>query len=416
MDRRLTVVLDAKLASGSSGGVEQFIIGLASGLRELEGGLERYMFLTEPGHSNWLDPFMGGPCQTVPCSAKPRARLRRAARSIPGLGRAWQQLGHHLAPWSGRLPPSDGTVERLGADVIHFTKQSGFRTSIPTIYHPHDLQHLHFPELFTGKTRHDREVSYRALCAQARFVVVASEWMKQDLVEKYHLQPQKIRVIPMAPPLAAYGEPAEETIQAVRLRHRLPERFAFYPAHMWPHKNHLGLIEAAALLREQGIHVPLVFTGARTDYTIVLEKRIRQVGLEGAVQWLGFVDPPELAAVYRLSTVVVVPTLFEAVSFPVFEAFLAGVPVACSNVTSLPRQVGDASLLFSPTQPRDIADKLARLWTDAGLASDLSTRGRKRVARFTWRNSAIRFRALYRCIAKTLTDEDRDLLAEEPSL
>lgn len=128
--------------------------------------------------------------------------------------------------------------------------------------------------------------------------------------------------------------------------------------------------------------------------------------------WLGYVDAPVLSVLYRLARAVVVPTLFEAASAPVWEAFEAGVPVACSSVTSLPEQVGDAAVLFDPLDVDAIAGAIARVWSDEELRRVLIRRGHERMAGRSWRATALTFRAHYRRLARRrLSDEDRDLLA-----
>ncbi len=61
---------------------------------------------------------------------------------------------------------------------------------------------------------------------------------------------------------------------------------------------------------------------------------------------------------YKLSTALVMPTLFESVSLPIWESFYLGVPVVSSNVCALPEQVGDAGLLFDPHDIEDMAEKI----------------------------------------------------------
>ena len=120
---------------------------------------------------------------------------------------------------------------------------------------------------------------------------------------------------------------------------------------------------------------------------------------------------------YRLCRCVVIPTKFEAASGPLWEAFAAGVPAACSNVTSLPDQAGDAALLFDPCQPEEIAGAIHQLWRDEALRRSLVERGKRNVARFTWERTARIFRAHYRRIAnRCLSEEDHTLLAAPPLL
>ncbi len=174
-------------------------------------------------------------------------------------------------------------------------------------------------------------------------------------------------IVPWAPITDEYPTPQPGDLDRVRLEHRLPDRFILYPAQTWPHKNHAGLLEALALLRGRGHVVSLVSTGYLNTHANVLQGQARRLGLSGDIKWLGFVDPATLRTLYALATAVVVPTRFEAASGPVWEAFAAGVPVACSDVTSLPEQVGDAALTFDPDDIEAMADAILALWTDAEL-------------------------------------------------
>lgn len=412
--RPLRVAIEARLASGTFGGVEQVVIGLASGLSRLGDGDEEYLFLTHAGADGWLAPHVGGPARLLPCAPpppRPSSALRRELARIPGLLWAWTR-------WTVRVAASDGAVERAGADVVHFPFQSGFLTEIPSIYHPHDLQHVHLPRFFPRAERAWRDIHYRTLCARARMVAVTSSWIRRDLVRQYGLPPEKIEVIPLAPVVGAYAQPSAGALALVRRELDLPASFALYPAQTWPHKNHLGLVRAiAALRRDHGITVPLVCSGKRTEHLETILREVRRLGLSDVVRFVGFVTPAQLQALYGLARCVVIPTLFEAASFPLWEAFENGVPAACSNVTSLPEQAGDAALVFDPHDERAMAEALRGVFTDEALRRALVERGRARVSAFTWDRTARTFRAHYRRIAgRALTDEDRSLLSREAGL
>ena len=161
----------------------------------------------------------------------------------------------------------------------------------------------------------------------------------------------------------------------------------------WPHKNHVSLVRAIAMLSAEGLRVPLVFTGKRTPTAVVIDQTIQELDLVGQVTWMGFVEPQTLRAVYGRATAVVIPSRFEAASAPLWEAFSAGVPAACSRVTSLPRQAGDAALLFEPDRVDQIAAAIRQLWTDVSLRRQLIEKGRQQVAPFTWDRTARLFRA-----------------------
>src|ERR1035437_821062 len=146
----MKICLDARLVSGEWGGVESVVLGLASGLSRLDDSNDTYHFLTYRGQADWLMPYLEGPCLPLwmepPVPAQPRlGRLRAVAKeTFPPLAAAWRHRLMAQLPWfPPGPPPSDGIVERSGADLMHFTMQTGFRTHLPSIYHPHDLQHIH---------------------------------------------------------------------------------------------------------------------------------------------------------------------------------------------------------------------------------------------------------------------------------
>src|SRR5207302_2484882 len=146
---------------------------------------------------------------------------------------------------------SDGFYESLGADLIHFPFQNIVRCNLPTIYHPWDLQHLHFPEFVSRDLFVSRERLYRAGCRHAKAVAAPSNAVKNDLVRQYGLDPEKIFVIRQGAPTALCGPVTKESLDHVTRRYELPESFVLYPAQTWRHKNHLRLLEALHLVRTQ---------------------------------------------------------------------------------------------------------------------------------------------------------------------
>lgn len=414
MDEIKIAISAQYMPNSGVGGVESAVIGLVSALGKLEDGTEEYIVIGPWENPDWLTPYLG-PNQRLIRGPKPEQHsfvphwLRPSAKQVRA-----RLLGLLNLPLAiPQIPLSDGFYENLGCDVIHFPDQGFILCALPTVYNPHDLQHLHLPQFFTPAEIQQRETLYRAGCHYARIVVAASEWIKNDLVEQYGLNPKKIQIIPCGALTHAVPEPTPDLVESIRNKYRLPSSFAFYPAMLWKHKNHLRLLEALAQLREQnGLVVRLVCTGYLTpDFWPIVQEHIKKLDLSSQVQFLGMVSFEELRAIYKMSTFVIVPTLFEAASGPVFEAWQEGIPVACSNVTSLPDQVGDAALLFDPYSVDAIANAIQRMATDEGLRQDLRQKGKNRLDDFSWERTAKAYRAVYRLVArKQLTEEDRWLL------
>lgn len=419
----LRVAIDARLTSGVAGGVESVLIGLAHGLAGLDDGAERYLFLCRGDSTSWLEPYLGANADILIARSRARpgrtSRVRGVAKRVaPGARTLWRRrpvLPLERIPGPG---PSDGTIEGARARVVHFVVQDAFLTDLPSIYQPHDLQHIHLPAFFSARERAVTDRRYRLLCEQAAMVAVTSQWGRQDLLKQYGLPPAKVRVIPWAPATAAYAHPEEAEVLDLKTRLQTPDRFLLYPAQTWPHKNHEGLLRAAALLRDRdGIEVDLVFSGHRNEYARTIDRTVASLGLGEHVTWTGFVSTRDLLGLYALATGVVIPSRFEAASGPLWEAFLAGAPAAAAAVTSLPEQAGDAALMFDPEDPASIAGAVARLWTDADLRDTLRAAGTLNVARFGWEATARKFRAEYRVLAGLpLSDADQALREARPLL
>lgn len=411
----MKVVIEARLPDPQgSGGVSQAIISLAtalSGLKDCRPG-EEFVFVTRESAGDWLDAHVAGNCRLhkIPMSAK-----ERIARSPLGpLARALWRLFRTARPAAPQgVVQSDGLAESLGARLVHFPTQDGYLTALPSIYQPHDLQHLHLPDFFKPDELAWRNLVYPVYCRAAALVLVESSWTKDDVVQQYGIAPENVAVCPYPPATAGYRQPSAEEIAALRrkLRHT---QFIFYPANTWPHKNHLRLIEALGVLKAQGITVPLVCTGAKTALFSEIEAMVARLGLADQVQFLGYVSKAEIKSLYHLCTAVVVPTKFESVSFPIWEAFEAGKPVACSTVTSLPAQVGEAGLTFDADDPTDMARAIRTLWDDADLRDRLGKAGTQRLRQFSLNDMALHIRAMYRQLAGTLDDDDRKILAAKP--
>ena len=430
MKDSLRVAIDAQCRPATGGGVAQAIIGLIESIGRLDGP-ETYVVIVESQEElKWLRRF-GGPNQRF--VIKPQRETR--GYSYIALRSLYRVFGAHyavrrlrpiksVARYAIKLlsrgaanmatPVSDGFYESLGCHVVHFPHQNFVICSQPSVYNPHDLQHLHYPEFFTREAIARRESVYRTGCQRAHTVVAASQWIKDDIITQYEISPEKIQVIPWGTPTEAYEEPPEEYLHHVKKKYSLRQPFAFYPAVTWPHKNHLRLIEALAHLRDKfGLKVHLVCTSSIDEqFWPHIKKRIDQLNIQDQVRFLDYVPEVDLRAIYRLSQFLVMPSLFESDSFPVYEAWLEGVPVACSNVTSLPDQVADAALLFDPFNLESIANAVAKLATDAVLRERLRERGYQRVKDFNWKRTAKAYRAIYRRAAGfPLTEEDQAILS-----
>jgi FkbM family methyltransferase len=345
----------------------------------VSGGVETYMKMLT---SALLD---GGRRVTLICLPDQLAALRtlfhtrvgyfvmRKSRAV-GLS---IKLSSSLSGQTKRLSAatSMATLSRLrediGADILHSPVQifSTLDFRIPSVLNLHDLQHLHFPENFTPSDIEARNRLYGLSAALADAIVVSSDFVRNDLINKMQVPPDKVFTVPVTwDPRVIEGLSNFSVQDAVAL-YKLPPMYAFYPAQFWPHKNHARLVEALRIVRGQrpGTDLKLVFTGYRghSGWPKV-QATIQEQGLEADVICLDHVPVDHLAALYKGAIYCVMPSTFEASSYPVIEAQVLGAPAMCSNVTSLPELMRDgAGLLFDPFNTEDIAAKMLRWLDDA---------------------------------------------------
>jgi len=226
----------------------------------------------------------------------------------------------------------------------------------------HDVQELHFPEFFSPAERAYRAVNYFDYISRADAVIVSYEHVKNDLIKYFQVPESSVYVALLNMNNLWFNKFSSEDCVDIK-NYNLPEKYLLFPANTWVHKNHTKLIEAIFQLKNAGNEsVNLVFTGHKSDYYKTLAQQIDLLGLNSQIYFLGVVDEVTLYSLYHACTGVVIPTLYEAGSFPLMESILMDIPVICSNVTSLPETIDNPEFVFDPNDVDEIAKKVLSLY------------------------------------------------------
>jgi glycosyltransferase involved in cell wall biosynthesis len=419
LKKRLRIAINAQIPSGSGAGGIETVLRVLTSLGRLDGD-EEYVFIGHWSEPDWLKPFLNER-QTIARAPQPEQpepnrieNFKRVLGPLRPLARGVKRLVRSPPPKANvSVPSSDGFYENLNCDVIHFPYQDFVYCRVPTVYNPHDLQHLHYPEFFAPEEIERREIVYPAACRAANTVVVASQFVKQDVMQRYGISADKIQVIPWSPPETASNEFTEKDVSSLLEKYGCPPHpFILYPAMTWEHKNHIRLLEAVALLRErEKLKINVICTGHKNSFYPRIERRLHELKLESQVKFTGVVTSKELSLLYRQAQFIIIPTLFEAASAPLFEAWQHGAAVACSSVTSLPEQAAGAALFFNPFSVEEIANAVKTMTSDEALRAEFRSRGFRRLQNFDGERTAKAYRAVYRRAAGVvLSDEDRHLL------
>jgi glycosyltransferase involved in cell wall biosynthesis len=270
-----------------------------------------------------------------------------------------------------------------------------FTYRVPFVVPIFDLNHRlqpEFPEVSDFGETNRREHYYINTCKFATLVLVDSEIGKADVLQFYgHLiNEDRIRILPYYPPIENRPLPSAEDLTRVRTKYNLPSRYFFYPAQFWPHKNHALILHAIKLIADQtGDVIPVVFCGAYWHYTMALNFKdlmasAVKLGIIDRVRYLGSVPDEDMAALYTLSTGLVMPTFSGPTNIPPLEAWHFGRPVIISDIRGAREQNGDAGLLVDPRSPKALAKAMQRIWRDENLCAELIARGRRRLASYSW--------------------------------
>lgn len=292
--------------------------------------------------------------------------------------------------------PLTGIVESEKIEVVHAPIQYfiDLTFSAPMIITLHDLQHMRYPEFFSRKEIEERNFLYRQSAEFSERVIVSYQHVKEDIREFYGVPEEKIDVCPIGliPPAPTGGG----EINAVRKKYGIPERYLFYSANTWPHKNHIGLIRAIKILHgKHGIKMPLVCTGQKTDHFPRVEEAVKSLGLKDMVFFPGYIPENEVFLLLKNAALAVIPTIYEAGSFPLMEAMSNGVPVICSDVTSLPDTIGDRRFVFDPKDEAGMADKISSMLKDEKLVRENIENSKKRIKEGGWDRAVRKFLETY---------------------
>ncbi len=255
------------------------------------------------------------------------------------------------------------------------------KASVVTI---HDCAWVYYPEAFTKNMRRYLHYSTKFAVWKAKRVIAVSESTKNDLVKYYRVNPNKVDVI-----LHGYEEVQKDFSKlSTEVSAKLPEKYILFLSTLQPRKNLPALINAFAELKKTHPELPhkLVVVGKPGwQYEESLEA-IKQH--QDVVVYLNHVSDDDRWPIYNRASLFIHPSLYEGFGMWMLEAFECGVPVAVSNVSSLPEVGGDAAIYFDPKNSDSIKQAILKVLTDDVFAEQLRQKGYQRLKDFSWEKCA----------------------------
>ena len=282
-------------------------------------------------------------------------------------------------------------LKKLKADV--FVSPDGYlslKTSVPSLAVMHDLNFEHYPKDVPWPVRKHYRYFFPRFAQKAQRIATVSEFSKQDIIQQYAVDPQKIDVVYNGANEAFVPLTDDEKTEQWRIFTHGHSYFIFVGA-LHPRKNLVNLFKAFDQFKAtDNEDLKLLIVGEKMWWTDAIKNAYLQMQYKEDVMFSGRLGLAELTKALGAARALLYVSYFEGFGIPIVEAFNAEVPVITSNVTSMPEVAGDAALLIDPFSVDSIAEAMSRIAIDDQLCEDLIAKGRILKNKFTWQKSSER--------------------------
>lgn len=358
-----------------------------------------------------------------------KSQIAKTESQIDDFGWAGENINYIHTRWPNKLfnasikifryPKLDKIISK-NLDVF-FSPNMGFTAISPRTHFVltvHDLSFLFFPEFFSLKQRlWHALINPKKQCERADFILAPSENTKQDIINFYGVNADKIKVIypglsvDFQETIPSTRDKKYITTDKIKKKYFLPDEFILFLGAIEPRKNIAGLIKAFEIAHRSPVSSPntnypdvsigtptlrrgsiqnthLIIAGAPGWKNSAVYKQALSSPVKEKIKFLGFVEPEDKPALYAAASLFVYPSFYEGFGFPVLEAMSMGTPVITSNRSSLPEITGNAAYLIDPNRPAEIAAAMAELLANQNLRERQIKNGFIQSAKFSWDRAA----------------------------
>lgn len=265
------------------------------------------------------------------------------------------------------------------------------KTPVKTVVTIHDLIFERFAETYNFDERYVHRWKIKRACKVADAVIAISKQTRDDLVNLYKIAAEKIFICYQScnPVFEIIKQPEEKAL--VKKRYQLPDRYFLFVSSITPRKNLEAICQAMILLKDE-LQIPLVIIGDGKKEKEKVKQSMHQNGLQDRLLFLNelavskekpFQTGADFPAIYQQALALIYPSVFEGFGLPVLEALWSGLPVICSNTSSLPEVAGDAALYFAPQDYALLASHMKAIAGIESLVAELQMKGFEQAKKFT---------------------------------
>ena len=274
-------------------------------------------------------------------------------------------------------------------------------TKVKTVNVIHDLNFVHEPKFCPFWFRKYYHFFFPLFARKADLIATVSEFSKQDIVQNYGINPDKIKVTYNGV-ADDFFEISDEEKNSTQQKLTNGNPYFVFVGTANKRKNVENILRAFDAFRGRGHCAKLVFAGMNKYWDKEMKTVLQNMQHIEDVIFTGYISTAELNRVISASFALLYPSLFEGFGVPIVEAFACATPVITSNTTSMPEVAGDAAIKINPFSVEEIVSAMEALFTNENLRKDLISKGKERIVRFQWAESA---KVLWEMIKKIMNYE-----------
>ena len=268
--------------------------------------------------------------------------------------------------------------------------------SVATVHDlsPYLWSHSHPPE----RVRY-MQAEIELSLKRASALITDTEFTRQEVAKFFSWPLEKIFAVPLASAPEFMPQPFEVLRPTLASLGLVPDGYTLFTGTVEPRKNLDVLLEAYARLPVTvRTKWPLVIAGYRGWSNDSLHSRIKTAENEGWLRYLGFVPHDVLPSLMAGASLFVYPSLYEGFGLPVLEAMACGVPVVCSNASTLPEVTGLAAALHDPNDVDGLVDLVRAGLEDESWRKSARAAGLVQAAKFSWKRCTQQTLSVYQTV------------------
>jgi glycosyltransferase involved in cell wall biosynthesis len=247
----------------------------------------------------------------------------------------------------------------------------------PSVVAIHDLSFVAHPEWFTMREGMRRRWLTRKSAHRSRAVITISEFSKREIVERLHVDPAHVHVVP-----PGITKPAQS------LNPGRPEN-VLYVGSIFNRRRIPDLVRAFAPIARKHPHARLDIVGDNRSFPRQdVARAIAADAPGGQVQWRQYVSDDELSALYRSARAFAFLSEYEGLGLTPLEALSVGVPPVVLATPVARESCGDAALYVQPGDVPGITRALEQLLFDERVRESLLAAAPQVLARYEWPKAA----------------------------